>query len=67
MEEKKEMSQQENNKNVLENGTYSIYGPDNGDISFDTIELHAGSGAKRIWKVESFDREKIVLKVIKFG
>lgn len=64
MEEQKEVKQE---RNVLENGTYSIYGPDNGDISFDTIELHAGSGAVRKWKVEEFTREKIVLKVIKFG
>lgn len=62
VEEKKEVE-----KNVLENGTYSIYGPDNGDISFDTMELHSGSGAKRIWKVEEFGRDKIVFKVIKFG
>lgn len=71
MEEKKEAEDQkqteEKNKNVLENGTYSIYGPDNGDISFDTIELHAGGGAKRIWKVEEFGRDKVIFKVIKFG
>lgn len=72
MEEQKEVEEvnKEENKNkvnVLENGTYSVYGPENGDISFDTLELHAGSGAKRIWKVESFSADKIVLKVIKFG
>ena len=66
MDTKKEESKSKN-ENVLENGSYSIYGPENGDITFDTIELHAGSGAKRIWKVEEFSREKIVLKVIKFG
>jgi hypothetical protein len=55
------------NKNVLENGTYSIYGPDNGEITFDVLELHAGSGAVRKWKVEEFGRDKIVFKVLKFG
>jgi hypothetical protein len=65
MEDKKETGLKE--KNTLENGTYSIYGPENGDITFDTLELHAGSGAKRVWKVEEFSREKIVLKVLKFG
>jgi len=64
MEEQKEV---EKKKNVLENGTYSVYGPENGDISFDVLELHAGSGAKRVWKVEEFGRDKIVFKVIKFG
>ncbi len=68
MENKESIDKKEEpQRNILENGTYSIYGPDNGDIAFDKIELHAGSGAKRIWKVEQFDREKIVLKVIKFG
>ena len=69
MDEQKEdvASIQEKQKNVLENGTYSIYGPENGDISFDTMELHAGSGATRIWKVESFGRDKVIFKVIKFG
>ncbi len=69
MEEQKEAvkNKEEKSKNVLENGTYSIYGPENGDIVFDTIELHAGSGAKRIWKVEEFGAEKIVFKVLKFG
>jgi len=54
-------------KNVLENGTYSIYGPDNGEIKIDKIELHSGSGAKRVWKVESFSEKEIVLKVEKFA
>ena len=54
-------------KNILEKGDYEIRGPDNGDIYIDTIELNAGSGAKRIWKVESLSKEKIVLKVVKFG
>ena len=65
MEEKKEVV--ENKKNVLENGTYSVYGPENGDINFDTLELHSGSGAKRIWKVEELGRDKVIFKVIKFG
>lgn len=56
-----------NMKNVLENGTYSIYGPDSGGIQFDKIELHSGSGAKRIWKVKSFDAKNIALEVEKFG
>lgn len=54
-------------KNVLENGTYSVYGPDNGDISFDIMELHSGSGAKRIWKVKSMSSEEIIFKIEKFG
>lgn len=66
-EQKKAIEKNSKNKNVLENGTYSIYGPENGDINFDTLELHAGSGATRVWKIESFDKEKVVFKVIKFG
>lgn len=64
---KVEQKQEEKKKNVLENGTYSVYGPENGEISFDVLELHADSGAKRIWKVESFSAEKVVFKVVKFG
>ena len=64
MEEQKEEAK---NKNVLENGTYSIYGPDNGEVMFDTLELHSGGGAKRVWKIETFSKEKIVFKVEKFG
>ncbi len=68
MDEQKEAIEKDSkNKNVLENGTYSIYGPENGDINFDKLELHAGSGATRVWKIESFDKEKAVFKVIKFG
>ena len=69
MEEQKEAvnTKEETSRNVLENGTYSVYGPDNGDISFDTIELHSGSGAKRVWKVESFGKDKVVFRVLKFG
>lgn len=71
MEEQKEVREtkpkEEKGKNVLENGTYSIYGPDNGDITFDRLELHAGSGAIRKWKIETFSKEKIVFKVEKFG
>jgi len=66
MSEKKEISE-EQKKNVLENGTYSMYGPENGDISIDTLELHAGSGAKRIWKVKSLTKQEIVLEVVRFA
>ncbi len=58
MEEKKE--------NLLESGRYVFKGPENGDISIDMLELQSDAGNKRIWKVESLDREKIVFKVIKF-
>ncbi len=51
----------EQKKNVLENGAYSIYGPDNGDIMIDTLELHAGNGAKRILKVKSITKKEINL------
>lgn len=54
-------------KNVLENGTYSVYGPDSGEITFDRIELHAGTGAKRIWKIKSMDQKQIIFEVVKFG
>lgn len=54
-------------KNVLENGTYSVYGPDSGDIMMDKIELHSGAGAKRIWKVKSFSPKEIVFEIEKFG
>jgi len=67
MEEQKEAKEESTKKNVLENGTYSIYGPENGDVMFDTLELHAGGGATRIWKVEEFGRDKVVFKVVKFG
>jgi len=65
MEESQET--QNKQKNVLENGTYSIYGPDNGEISIDKIELHSGSGAQRIWKVKSMTKKEIVLEVEKFA
>jgi hypothetical protein len=67
MEEQKNLGEVKEEKNVLENGVYSVYGPDNGEIKFDKIELHSGSGAKRIWKVKSFDEKNIVLEVEKFG
>lgn len=69
MDEQKEAKpvSPEQNKNVLENGTYSIYGPDNGDIMIDTLELHAGNGAKRIWKVKSITKKEITLEIIKFA
>jgi len=67
MEHKKEEKKQESQENILEVGEYQINGPENGDISFDKITLRATSGAKRIWKVKTFDQKNIVLEVIKFG
>ena len=68
MDEQKEAEQAPaSKKSVLENGTYSIYGPDNGDIMVDTIELHAGSGAQRIWKVKSITKKEITLEIVKFA
>ncbi len=66
MEQSKEVTA-EQKKNVLENGTYSVYGPDSGAIEFDTLELHAGNGAKRIWKVKSMTEKEINLEIKKFG
>jgi hypothetical protein len=63
MEDKKE----ESKENILEVGEYQVNGPENGDISFDKITLKATSGAKRIWKVKTFDQKQIVLEVLKFG
>lgn len=63
MENKEETKKE---KNVLENGTYSIFGPDTGEISFDTLELHSGAGNTRKWKIVEFSKEKIVFKVEKF-
>lgn len=57
----------ETEKNLLEFGEYRMFGPDNGDISIDRIELKSVTGATRIWKVKSLDRKQIVLDVIKFG
>jgi hypothetical protein len=54
-------------KNVLEKGTYLVHGPDSGEISFDKLELHAGSGAKRIWKVKSMNEKEVVFEIVKFG
>ena len=67
MMEEQKGQKSEKNTNVLENGTYSIYGPETGDVMFDMLELHSGAGAKRVWKIESFSKEKIVFKVEKFG
>lgn len=63
MENQKETSSEK--KNILENGAYSIYGPDNGDIMIDTLELHSGLGAKRIWKVKSISQKEIILETSK--
>jgi len=57
----------EENKNLLEVGTYEFLGPDNGDINIDKIVLNSGSGAKRIWKVKSLSREEIVFNIEKFA
>lgn len=54
-------------KNVLENGMYSIYGPENGEIVVDKIELHSDSNRKRVWKVHKFSADEIIFKVEKFG
>lgn len=55
------------NENILEAGNYRILGPENGDISIETIELKSVTGANRVWKVKSLDRKQIILEVIKFG
>ena len=62
-----ETEEKEEVKNVLENGTYSIYGPDSGEVMIDKIELHSGSGAKRIWKVKSINPKEISFKIERFG
>ncbi len=61
------MEKKETPKNLLEEGSYTIEGPDNGEIKFDKITLNASSGAKRIWKVQSFSEKEIILKIEKFG
>jgi hypothetical protein len=61
------MEEVKDKKNVLENGTYSFYGPDSGDISLDKLELHSGSGAKRVWKVKSFTPKEVVFEIEKFA
>ena len=53
--------------NLLEFGEYRMFGPDNGNISIDKIELKSVTGAHRVWKIKSLDRKQIVLEVIKFG
>lgn len=57
----------ETEKNLLEFGEYRMFGPDNGDIMIDRIELKSVSGAHRIWKVKSLDKKQVSLEVIKFG
>lgn len=54
-------------ENLLEAGSYRIKGPENGEISIDTIELKSVTGAHRVWKVKSLDKKQIVLDVVKFG
>ena len=53
--------------NLLEFGEYRMFGPDNGDINIDRIEVKSVTGAHRIWKIKSLDAKQIVLDVIKFG
>lgn len=62
MEENKE----EKRENLLESGRYVFKGPENGNISIDFLELQSDAGNKRIWKVESLDKNKIVFKIVKF-
>jgi len=62
MEENKE----EKKENILESGRYVFKGPENGDISIESLEMMSDGGNKRIWKVELLSKEKIVFKVIKF-
>ncbi len=65
MEEiKKEEPKQEN---ILEVREYQINGPENGEITFDTMILAATSGAKRIWKVKSMTNKEIIFEIKKFG
>lgn len=52
---------------LLEFGEYRMFGPENGDISIDRIELKSVTGANRIWKVKSLDKKQIILEVVKFG
>lgn len=68
-EEIKKEEQKESNidKNLLELGEYRMFGPDNGDISIDRIELKSATGANRIWRIKSLDKKQIVLEVVKFG
>ena len=56
----------EEEKNLLESGTYKILGTDNGEISLDKIKLTTNYGKERIWKVKSITEKKIILEVIKF-
>ena len=58
---------EEKKKNILETGTYSMLGPENGDINIDTIELNSESGAKRIWKIRNMSEKEINLDIVKFG
>lgn len=62
--QKKEQKQE---PNLLEFGEYRMFGPENGDISINKIELKSVTGAHRIWKVKSLDQKQIILEVVKFG
>jgi hypothetical protein len=57
----------ESKENILEVGEYQINGPENGEITFDKMTLHATSGAKRVWKVKSMTNKEIILEIVKFG
>ena len=56
----------EEEKNILESGTYKILGKDNEDISPDKIKLTTDYGKERIWKVKSITEKEIILEIIKF-
>ena len=64
MEKQKKEAKKEN---VLETGSYIFKGPDNGDIQMDLLELNAGSGAKRIWKIKSLTDKEVIFQIVKFG
>ena len=66
-EKKQEQKTEIKQENILENGEYQINGPENGDITFDTMILAATSGAKRIWKVKSMTNKEIIFEIKKFG
>ncbi len=54
-------------KNVLEEGDYTLSGPENGDIRIDTLQLNSLSGARRIWKVKSITEKEIIFEIVKFA
>ncbi|MDP1695415.1 MAG: hypothetical protein Q8L29_00705 [archaeon] len=62
-----EIKEEKIDKTLLELGEYRMFGPDNGDILIDRIELKSATGANRIWRIKSLDKKQIVLEVVKFG